>query len=107
MPPLTRSSLCATLLLIGPCLLAGQKRRGPAASPLSPLQQQYRAVADRIIDAALADSDAWTKLAELTDRFGNRLSGSAALERAIDWILEKMKTEGLENVRGEPVMVPH
>jgi carboxypeptidase Q len=29
------------------------------------------------------------------------------LERTIDWTLEKMRADGLENVRGEPVMVPH
>jgi carboxypeptidase Q len=62
--------------------------------------------ADRIIAAAMADSAAWNKLAELTDGFGHRLSGSEALERALDWILERMRAEGLENVRGEPVMVP-
>src|SRR5690606_17469762 len=27
--------------------------------------------------------------------------------RAIDWILERMREDGLDNVRGEPVMVPH
>jgi carboxypeptidase Q len=71
-----------------------------------PPSARYRATADRLIDAALADSAAWEKLAELTDRFGHRLSGSASLERAIDWIIDRMKSEGLENVRGEPVMVP-
>ena len=35
-----------------------------------------------------------------------RISGSASLEAAIDWILDLMKSDGLENVRGEPVMVP-
>src|SRR5258707_11109383 len=31
--------------------------------------------------------------------FGHRLSGSDALERTIDWTLEKMRADGLENVR--------
>jgi carboxypeptidase Q len=74
--------------------------------PPNPIQREYQATATRIIAAATADSAAWNKLAELTDGFGNRLSGSEALERAIDWIIERMKSEGLENVRGEPVMVP-
>jgi carboxypeptidase Q len=55
----------------------------------------------------MKDSAAWNRIAELTDTFGNRLSGSEALEHAIDWTLAKMRTDGLENVRGEPVMVPH
>ncbi|HEX7024209.1 MAG TPA: peptidase M28 family protein, partial [Gemmatimonadales bacterium] len=84
--------------------LSSQNRsRAPAVGPI---QREYQAVAGRIIAAATEDSAAWQKLAELTDRFGNRLSGSDALERANDWILARMKTEGLENVRGEPVMVP-
>jgi carboxypeptidase Q len=83
--------------------LPGQARRPPAPNPI---QREYQQAADRIIAAATADSAAWNKLAELTDGFGHRLSGSEALERAIDWIIERMKSEGLENVRGEPVMVP-
>ena len=71
-----------------------------------PIVTRYQAVADRLTTAALADSAAWNKIAELADRFGNRLSGSAALEQAHEWILERMKADGLENVRGEPVMVP-
>jgi carboxypeptidase Q len=46
-------------------------------------------------------------MAELSDRFGHRLSGSDALEHALDWVLAEMRRDGLENVRGEPVMVPH
>ena len=71
-----------------------------------PMVSRYQAIADRLTTAALADSAAWNKIAELADRFGNRLSGSAALEQALDWILGRMKADGLENVRGEPVMVP-
>ena len=40
------------------------------------------------------------------DCFGPRFSGTPELEQAIDWILEEMRRDGLENVRGEPVMVP-
>ncbi|MEO8563989.1 MAG: M28 family metallopeptidase [bacterium] len=69
--------------------------------------ETYRAAADRLITAATKDSAAWNKIAELTDTFGHRLSGSDALERAIDWTLARMRADGLENVRGEPVMVPH
>lgn len=69
---------------------------------------KYREVANRIIAAAQADSaGAWNRIAELTDTFGHRLSGSVALEQAIDWTLARMKADGLANVRKEPVMVPH
>ena len=69
---------------------------------------RYREVANRIIAAAQADSaGAWNRIAELTDRFGHRLSGSAALEQSIVWTASMMTKDGLENVRREKVMVPH
>ena len=79
-----------------------------AAGPLpaQSLADRYRPAADRIIDAALRDSTAWNRLAEMTETFGARFSGTPALERAIDWMLATMKEDGLQNVRGERVMVP-
>jgi carboxypeptidase Q len=50
---------------------------------------------------------AYQRLAHLTDRIGNRLSGSQNLERAIDWAVSEMKKDALDNVRAEKVMVPH
>jgi carboxypeptidase Q len=66
----------------------------------------YRDVANRIIDAATGDHDAYARLTELVERFGPRISGSAALERAIDWMVEEMETDGFDNVHTERVMVP-
>lgn len=65
-----------------------------------------RADADRLIKAATSDDFAWRRLAELTDTYGARLSGSQNLSRAIHWSVETMKADGLENVHTEPVMVP-
>lgn len=67
----------------------------------------YRDPAARLIAAARGSNAAWNRLAELTDTFGNRLAGSVNLERAIEWAVAEMKKDGLENVRTEPVMVPH
>lgn len=69
--------------------------------------EAYRKDAQRIIAAAIADDTAWRRLAELTDRFGPRLSGSPQLEAALRWGAEQMRREGLANVRLEPVLVPH
>lgn len=74
---------------------------------MEPVSIRYRQAADRIITTSLADSFAFDRVAKLTDTFGHRLSGSQSLERAIDWILAEMRRDGLENVRGEKVMVPH
>jgi len=71
------------------------------------LTAQYRATADRLIDAALADTDGYNRLAYLCYRIGNRLSGSTGLEKAVAWSAEQMKAAGLSNVRVIPVKVPH
>ncbi len=73
----------------------------------APLNDAYRAAADRLIDAALADNGAYSKLTYLCDRIGNRLSGSKALEEAILWAAAEMKKDGLVNVTTQPVNVPH
>jgi carboxypeptidase Q len=78
-----------------------------SASGAVSLGSQYQPVADSLIHAATHDSAAYARLGALVDGFGNRLSGSTSLEAAIDWILAQMKQDGLENVHGERVMVPH
>ena len=65
-----------------------------------------RAAAQRLMDAALESRVTWERLAELVDTYGPRFSGTEALEEALDWILERMESDGLENVRAEAVMVP-
>ncbi len=71
------------------------------------LTEQYKPTADKLIDAALADTEGYDRLAYLCYRIGNRLSGSPALERAIAWSVEQMKAAGLSNVRVIPAKVPH
>src|SRR5689334_6710306 len=68
---------------------------GSLAVAQTGISDRQRADANRLIDAALRDSSGYARLSELTDRFGNRLSGSKALEDAISWILDKMKADGL------------
>ena len=82
----------------------------PTPVPLPPPSikvDNYRSQAGRIIGAALTSNHGWTRLAHLTDHIGNCLSGSKALERAIEWAIAEMKRDGLDNVRAEKVMVPH
>jgi carboxypeptidase Q len=80
---------------------------GPVQAQQADIATTYRAAADSLIRGATGDSAAYRRLGRLVDTFGHRLSGSASLEAAIDWILDLMKADGLQNVRGEPVMVPH
>ena len=107
---MTRSarSLLLAVVVAAPALRASAQP-APAAAPApdTAIAARYRTVAGRLIAAATADTAAWLRLAELTDRFGPRISGSEALERALDWVLDQMRRDGFENVRGEPAMVPH
>ena len=100
---LQRAAFVPILLFLGAC--AGAPAAAPAGSAAT-VVPQYRAAADRLINAALADSAAYERLGELVDRFGPRFSGTPELEAAIDWILREMERDGLENVHGEEVMVP-
>lgn len=88
-----------------PVLLAAATLARPSAqeSWLEP----YREPARRIIAEATGNHFAWERLAELGDTFGHRLSGSESLEAAIKWAAGQMKKDGLENVRLDPVRVPH
>ncbi len=93
-----RFLLTALLVVAGPAVARAQQ--GDIATA-------YRATADSLIRGATSDSAAYRRLGRMVDTFGHRLSGSASLEAAIDWVLDLMKADGLEHVRGEPVMVPH
>src|SRR5919205_830139 len=67
---------------------------------------RYREPAARLIGEAVGSTFAWQRLAVLTDTIGNRLSGTPALDRAIQWAVAEMTRDGLENVHTERVMVP-
>lgn len=85
-------------LLLAPLILA-------AAAPS--LFESYKDVSLKITAAAFSDEEGYAKLSYLCDRIGNRLSGSAALNQAIEWAAAQMKKDGLENVSTQPVKVPH
>jgi hypothetical protein len=54
-----------------------------AATPFA--LKDYRDVSSRLIGAALTDDEGLARLEYLCDRIGNRVSGSAALEKAVAW----------------------
>ncbi|HUJ51211.1 MAG TPA: M20/M25/M40 family metallo-hydrolase [Bryobacteraceae bacterium] len=87
--------------------LIGLVALGLAAQPAGNLTEQYRVVANKLIDAAMADQGGMEKLSYLCDRIGNRLSGSLALEKAVAWAAAQMNHDGLVNVSTPRVKVPH
>jgi carboxypeptidase Q len=95
------------ILAVGLAIVVALPARPVVAQAPGSIADRYKATADRIIQAATADSAAYRRLAVMTETFGNRLSGSASLERAIDWVLAELKRDSLDKARTEPVMVPH
>ena len=62
-------------------------------------------VAERLIGAALTEGHVWTRLAELTDGIGPRLSGSEGEAAAVQWAKRSFEADGVK-VSLEPVKVP-
>ena len=87
-------------------LLTLARAAAPQAQNRPAWLDPHRDNADKLMKAAMADQFAWNRLAEITDTFGQRLSGSDNLARAITWAVDAMKRDGLDNVRTERVMVP-
>ena len=49
----------------------------------------------------------YNRLATFVDTYGSRIAGSANLERAIDYMLDELNRDKLDNVHGEEVQVTH
>jgi len=75
-------------------------------SELPGLAAPHLDVASRIVGRALVANRALATIEELCDDCGSRISGSENAARAVDWCLERLRHDGFENVRAEPVMVP-
>src|SRR5437867_13248473 len=84
---------CASLLWVG-----------VVAATLAPASlERARAIRDR----ALADDTAYETLRSLTTEVGPRLAGSPGDTRAVAWAVARLRALGFQNVRAEPVRVPH
>ena len=104
-----RVALALPFLLLAATTVNAQ--RAPAAHVDPPATgpawlEAYRPAASRLVGEAVSSTFAWDRLALLTDTIGNRLSGTPALDRAIQWAAGEMMRDGLENVHTERVMVP-
>lgn len=93
------------MLIRGLVALAGLCACGFAADEKTSAES-WRPTADRLIDAAMSSNSGLDRLQYLCDRIGNRLSGSLALMKAVDWSVGEMKGVGLENVHLITTKVP-
>lgn len=81
-------------------------RPGPGSpAALAPVGS-WAPAAERLVGAALVDDTAYRRLEWLSDRIGCRLSGSPALEKAVDWAESEMRKDGLDDVHRERCRVP-
>jgi carboxypeptidase Q len=79
---------------------------GYAATQPPPLPQHLAADAAAIIALASSiNTSGWNRLADWVDIHGARLSGSMQLEKALDYALSAMKSDGFDNVHEEIVNV--
>ncbi len=78
----------------------------PVLLSAADIASDYGEVSKKLIAAALEDKEGMERLRYLCDQIGPRLSGSASLERAIQWSAAEMKKAGLTNVQTPPVKVP-
>jgi carboxypeptidase Q len=90
-------------MLLSLLVLSADAKKPPRPPPAPPPLEE---VAATLLGRALLSSEAYDELAVLCDDIGHRLSGSPQLERAVAWALERMREDGLVNVRAEPVQVP-
>jgi carboxypeptidase Q len=103
---------CGVALLLSAC--SGCTHRAPSGAAAPPaaiepaLLARAAAASERIAESEARTPDAaWARLTELAGGYGRRITGSAALEHAIAWAAERMRDDGLDDVRLEPVQVPH
>ncbi|PYQ97670.1 MAG: carboxypeptidase [Acidobacteria bacterium] len=96
-----------TLAVTAPAAHVRAQASHPSTSVSRPSWlDSYREPAARLIGEAVGSTFAWDRLSILTDSIGNRLSGTPALDRAVQWAVAEMTRDGLENVHTERVMVP-
>jgi hypothetical protein len=69
-------------------------------------EQANDAATREILGRALGPTPILADLEQLVDGIGGRPSGSVALDRAVDWGIEKFRAAGLENVHVEPYTAP-
>ncbi|XP_033215232.1 carboxypeptidase Q-like isoform X2 [Belonocnema kinseyi] len=70
----------------------------------------YEEIVNRIVNTATSGpfkGFTWNELSKFVDKFGSRFEGTQNLENSIDYMLQNSINHSLENVHGEPAIVPH
>ena len=95
---LRAGAIAAALATCASC--AARTRSGPGTPP--ELVAGANQAAARIAATSTRTSDVgWQRLSELVDRYGARITGSKALTGATGWAADRMRDDGLDDVRLE------
>ncbi len=97
---MSRAALAPLLVLLA-AAPAAAGRKAPAPTSEERIEQG----SVQLLGRALSSDRAWDDLEHLCDRIGHRLSGSAALDRAIAWMRGRLEEGGVPATL-EPVRVP-
>lgn len=94
-------------LMIGaPLIVPAQQPASPATQASVPQRAEQvprnDALVRQMIDDGLHHSHVDADLEYMLDVIGPRLTGSAAMQRAVDWTQQKFREYGLSNVHAEP-----
>src|ERR1700722_20460724 len=63
--------------------------------------------ATRIIQTALQPSPLQSNLRQLSDEVGGRVPGTPAMDRAVEWSVQKLKAAGADSVHTEEFTIPY
>ncbi|KAM9852152.1 carboxypeptidase Q-like [Aulostomus maculatus] len=91
------------------CIHLRRSNQGQKSTYIAAEVAKYGDVAKQIIDLAVsgaAQGRSYRRLADFTDTIGNRISGSANLDKAIQYMANAIKEDGLD-VHLEPAKIPH
>jgi len=107
--PLFLACLCSALFTVA-SVASADKAAHHLPHHLKKEIANHQGDANEIIDFLTkgpGKGQVYNRLATFVDTFGSRIAGSANLEHAIDYMLNELNKDKLENVHGEEVHVPH
>lgn len=101
------AKLLASISILIPLLNCGPADHADGSADDTVLGGELRATAIELRDGSAERSQAYEFLRQLTSEVGPRFAGSAGDRKSIAWATAKLQEMGFENVRAEPVTVPH
>ena len=94
-------------LFVALSLFASARQPALSQQQSAGLDSSYFEIAKRMLTHGLQTCEAYDMLDELTTMAGPRLSGSEGAQKAVNLTGKMMYVRDFENVRREPIIVPH